>query len=807
MRRHPAELLACLSRSGWSPFTGERALARCLAGSCVGLFCLVVLCLTPVSWAGAAEADSPGFYQQQVQPFLQQHCVACHGAQKQQGELRVDQLSADFRDAETESHWSEMLRRLEADEMPPPGRMRPSAQQREPVVRWISSQLQQTNDLRRRTEGRTVYRRLNRIEYENTLHDLLGIEAPLAMLLPEDDQMHGFDNVADALGFSPVLMEKYLEAARTAIDAAIAERPRPVPTTRRFTFGDRYREGQPLVSYYALTDDALVFRNVKPGLGAQYAFHAPSAGRYRFTLSVYAWQSKAPLPFSFYTGQKDNWRIAGYYNAMPGKAHLIQLEADVEHQDIFNFSPYTFGGARHHIPNGVGYDNNPEAGIAVQWVDVEGPLAEVWPPVSRTRLFGSVDPATGTLADAEAILGRLAPKAFRRPVADAELEPFVNLMRDQLEQGNTFEQALRVGLTGLFCSSDFLFRKEKPGPLDDYALATRLSYFLWSSLPDDELYALAAQGKLSSTQALHQQVERMLADPKAERFTENFVGQWLDLRQIAATTPDSQVYPEFDELLQISMVKETERFFEEMLQHDLTVMNVIDSDFAMLNERLALHYGIPDVHGLEIRKVRLPADSPRGGILTQASILKVTANGSTTSPVTRGVWVMQKLLGQTIPPPPKEVPAIVPDTRGAVTIREQLEKHRADASCAACHARIDPPGFALESFDVTGAFREIYRIPGKNGYRHQPGPPVDPAYVYNDQPFQNVTELKRLFLQDELAIARGVAEKLLVSATGSAVQPGERAAVDALVESTRSGHYGLRSLLHAVVRSPSFRSK
>ena len=308
------------------------------------------------------------------------------------------------------------------------------------------------------------------------------------------------------------------------------------------------------------------------------------------------------------------------------------------------------------------------------------------------------------------LLRDLLPRAFRRPVNEGEEKPFVELVASSLESGQPLEASLRAGIKAVLASPKFLYFREEAGPLNDYALASRLSYFLWSTMPDETLLELARRGELHKPDVLRMQVERMLQHPKAKAFTENFTGQWLSLRDIETTTPDKGLYPEFEELLKWSSVQETQLFFDELLKENLSVRNFVDSDFAMLNGRLATHYGIPDVYGVEFRKVALKPEYHRGGVLTQASVLKVTANGTSTSPVLRGVWVLDRIMGQPVPPPPPNVPAVEPDIRGATNIREQLAKHRATENCSSCHSRIDPPGFALENFDVIGGWRDRYRV-------------------------------------------------------------------------------------------------
>jgi hypothetical protein len=409
-------------------------------------------------------------------------------------------------------------------------------------------------------------------------------------------------------------------------------------------------------------------------------------------------------------------------------------------------------------------------------------------------------------------------------VREGEEKPFVALVAKSLEMGQPFEAALRTGYKAVLASPKFLFLREPAGPLDDHALAARLSYFLWSTTPDDTLAALADQGELHKPAVMWAQVERMLSLPKARAFAENFTGQWLSLRDIGATTPDKMLYPEWEEHLQWSAVRETHLFFEELLKQNLSVRNFVDSDFAMLNGRLAKHYGIPDVHGVALRKVALKPEWHRGGVLTHASVLKVTANGTSTSPVLRGVWLLDRVLGRPAPPPPPNVPAIEPDIRGAKTIRDQLAKHRQTENCAGCHSRIDPPGFALENYDVIGGWRDRYRVVAERkdwvnnrtgplgkylkAYEYGLGLPVDAGDMLPDgRKFATVEEFKRLLLADPEQIARCLTEKLVTYATGQPVGFGDHAAVQRILAEAKPTDYGLRSLVHAVAASDLFRNK
>jgi hypothetical protein len=417
-------------------------------------------------------------------------------------------------------------------------------------------------------------------------------------------------------------------------------------------------------------------------------------------------------------------------------------------------------------------------------------------------------------------LAKILPRAFRRKTETEELSPYIGVVKSALDEGRSFEEALRLGLKGVLCSPEFLFLDE-PGreTIGQFALASRLSYFLWSSMPDDELLKLASAGKLGQPAILREQTERLLSDPKSKAFTENFTGQWLDLREIDFTEPDMNLYPEFDELLRVSMIEETHRFFEEIVKQDDSLLNFVDSDFTFLNERLARHYGIPGVKGQAFRKVKLPEDSPRGGVLTQASVLKVTANGTNTSPVLRGAWVMENIQGRPVPPPPANVSAVEPDIRGATTLREQLARHRNVASCAVCHDKFDPAGFALENFDVIGGWRDNYRTLGEGqrpGFSQHPitfewiryriGLPVDATgQTVQGKSFQDIREFKKLLLADPSAVATGLTEKLATYALGRAMGFSDRPAIEQVVQNIARKDHGFRTLIHEIVQSETFR--
>ena len=783
---------------------------------------LLLLLVALGRWVGplsAADGAVPG--DAHTAAFFKEHCLRCHGPEKAKGDLRLDTVDTDFTKPSTFERWREIVARVQSGEMPPKKEARPEAAQVQAFVRQISARLDEAA-AKHRTDGRVVLRRLNRVEYENTVRDLFAVNVRVKEMLPEDAIAQGFDNVGAALNISPVLMERYLEAADAVITAALAPVHKLESKTERFDLYDSlpkwFANG-----VYRQTNGVVLFRG---GATDLRQFKAPAPGRYRFRIAVSAHNSETPLPLGLLLGNfvvSGNYaRHIGYFDAPPGKPAVIEFEERLgAKNDTVKIMPMALPFVYLKQETMAEY---PGPGLKVHWMEVAGPFPEAWPTESYRRVFGDADPKAGTLADAEKLLRVLLPRAFRRPVAEGEEKPFVALVAKSLAMGQPFEAALRTGYKAVLASPKFLFLREPLGPLDDPALASRLSYFLWSTMPDDALAALAAKGELRKPEVLRTQVERMLKHPKARAFTENFTGQWLSLRDIEATTPDKMLYPEFEELLQWSAVRETHLFFEELLKNNLSVKNFVDSDFALLNNRLAKHYGIPDVQGVAFRKVALKPEQHRGGVLTHASVLKVTANGTTTSPVLRGVWVLDRIMGRPVPPPPPNVPAIEPDIRGAQTIRDQLAKHRATENCAGCHARIDPPGFALENYDVIGGWREKYRIVAerKNWVNNRVGPlakylaasqyglglPVDAGDVLPDgRKFATVEEFKKLLLADPEQIARCLTEKLVTYATGQPVGFGDHAAVARILGEAKKSDYGLRDLVQAVVASELFRSK
>ena len=522
----------------------------------------------------------------------------------------------------------------------------------------------------------------------------------------------------------------------------------------------------------------------------------------------------------------------GTFEAPPNAPEIFEMEAFMEKGamvklDCMRLPSPMVPAMPHTIKKGP--DGFP--GVAFHWLEVEGPLVEEWPPASYRALFADlpfkrqsahvVAVSEQPLEDASKLLTDFMERAYRRPVSEKEFDRFHQYAKGLLDEVS-FTEAMIATFSAILASPEFLFQCSQPGELDDFALAERLSLFLGESLPDESLRALARDGSLRKTDNLKKQVDRLIEKPNFNRFVKEFLNAWLKLDEINDTDPDRELYPEYagDWWLVNSMIKESQLFFADLVINNRPAAGVIDSDYTFLDERLARHYGVDGLQGPAFKRTKLPAQSPYGGILTQASVLKVTANGTVTSPVLRGVYVSERLLGYHPSPPPPSVPAVEPDIRGAATIRELLAKHREDPSCASCHAKIDPPGFALESFDVMGRWRDNYRSLGEgskriaglgrsgNEFVHYVGSPVDASgRLHKGEAFDGITEFKKLLLQDKEVIARNLVHQLIVYATGSPVSFSDRDEVTAILEKTKASDYGVRSIIHAIVQSPLFLRK
>ncbi|MCS6850613.1 MAG: DUF1592 domain-containing protein [Gemmataceae bacterium] len=790
----------------------------------------IALVLTAFSGMPAPAADLP----ERLKPFLEEHCLGCHDGVQKKGGLDLSSLGGNLTEPQLMAKWVRVHDRVAKGEMPPRGKV--PADEKASFLSILSADLTKADQARKTA----VIRRLNRIEYEHTLHDLLGIDVELAELLPEDGKAHGFDTVGEALAISSVQMQRYLQAGEKALDAAIRTGPRPERKSSRHSLADGRNEEYVGKAWLKQPDGAIVIFGGRFPPAQLVAFRSPADGLYAIRIVGQAYQSQEPVTFGLYSvqsGREARLDLLGFFVLRPGEPQTLEINARLRRGATLRLVPQ-LESVNYPELRRLGVEKYSGQGLAIREVEIDGPILDDWPGIGHRRLFGDLEirqaeatkkklprPAGEVVsqnpsADAKRLLASFLPLAFRRPVGREQLDTYLRLFEAERQQGASFEEAMRTAYLAALCSPDFLFRVEKPGKLDDYALASRLSYFLWSSMPDDRLLDLARQGRLGRPGVLRAETERLLNDPKAQRFTRHFVGQWLDLRHIDFTMPDKQLYPEFDELLHNAMVRETEGFFNEVLHQRLSLLEFIDSDWTILNERLARHYRIPGVKGLEFRKVTLPKDSHRGGVLTHASVLRVSANGTTTSPVVRGAWVLDRILGEPPPPPPPGIPGVEPDIRGASTLRELLDKHRNLATCAGCHKHIDPPGFALENYDVMGGWRTHYRTLNKDfpsppleetfGKRvaWRVGPKVDASGQTADgKTFRDLTEYKQILLADKDRITRALVEKVATYATGRGMGFSDRPEIARIVAAVAARGYVFRELIHEVVQSELFRTK
>ncbi|MDE2690066.1 MAG: DUF1592 domain-containing protein [Acidobacteriota bacterium] len=789
--------------------------------------------------------ETAGFFEG-VAPLVDRSCIRCHG-NRTATPLSITRLSHDLTDARTFRTWQRIHDRIANGEMPPPEAPKPEAELISAALESLKGALAEAN-LAARGDQRVPLRRLTRLEYAYTIQDLLAIDEAVAMelsqSLPAEADSGGFDTVAANQSMSPLHVRSYLEVADRALDAAIKIGPRPVTGRREIAYADStyltYMSKAEILGggITKMLDDAAVM--FVDG-GSTYLMHSetegynvPYAGRYRATIEGWAYQPRGPVTLTVYRGSKQaaaasldeliaSWDLVGE------TPRTVQFETFLRPGDLLAPSL-----AEADPPPGEYFDyyspdrnveNYKGEGIALRSLVIEGPLFEDWPPPSTRKLLAGVDfddagDVVLTKAPYEHVVDVVAgfgPRAFRRPLAEGELKAYASLAQPLLENGRPFIEAVRIPLRAMLSAPPFLFQTGDPGRLDDHALASRLSYFLWRSLPDDELLASAGDGSLSDPGVLASQVERLLDDPRSERFVHDFAGQAFRLYEMKATNPDSGLYPEYDDRLGQAMARETQLFLAELIDGDHGVGSLIDADFTFLNRRLADHYGIPEVEGQHMRKVTLPPDSVRGGLITQASIHKITANGTITSPIPRGNFVLANLLGQPAPPPPESVEALEPDTRGAVTIREQLAKHRNEPVCNSCHRVIDPPGFALESFDVIGGFRTRYRAAGGEGTTpdgfvypmpYKQGPPVDASGVTADgEAFAGIAEYKELLGRDVEQVARHLVSRLLVYSTGAEIEFADRDGVEDVVAKLSDDEYPFRTMIHEVTKSDLFRTR
>jgi hypothetical protein len=768
-----------------------------------------------------------------VEALVESSCIHCHDESTDTG-LNFKSLDHDLTDPATFRMWEKVFDRTSTGEMPPESEDRPDATELKRALDALKKDLIAASDAKQKKVGRVPARRLTKTEFGYTLQDLLLIDHDVTSGIPDEVDAGSFDTVGVNQRLSAVHLESYLDAVDSALGHAIQFGPDPYRD-----FGDHAESDFAHLDQWhekPLTDGGSITRKLKYGTGialfrdadylTQFTYNIQIPGNYRLTAKVAAFQSRKPITAKVIVkNQSGNARVAFSVELEPGEPQTVSFETFLKPGG----NPYLTYAENKKFANNifaVGAKNFKGPGLAIMSQRVEGPIHESWPPPSMDRIFKSMLPAPkgkylkyskSELDHLSELVSDLAPLVLRRNVAPEEIQTFVELGKPVLdEDGRYVQDALRVSLRSILTSPQFLMFQGKAGRLDDFALASRLSYFLWKSMPDDELFKLASAGKLSEREVLREQVERMLANEKSERFVRDFLGQWLWLHKVNATSPDDGLYPEWDELLSDAVKRETELFFAELVKENMSLTHLIDSDFTFLNRRLAEHYKIKGVEGQRFRKVDIPKDNPRGGILTQAAILKTTANGTTTSPVMRGNFVLTNFLGTPPSPPPPDIGSIEPDTRGKTTIREILKAHREMESCNTCHREIDPPGFALESFDPIGGFRTRYRAEGGTsefgGFvtKNLPkqGPPVDSSGVTSDgKKFDGIEQFKQHLLGEKEQIARNFISKLTVYATGAEIQFADREKVEAILKRTEINDFPVRDIIHEVIQSELFRNK
>ncbi len=810
--------------------------------------------LLAVSVSAAPQLDP------KLSAFLQTYCIDCHGPKKQKGDFRVDELKVSATAADAEN-WQLVLDNLHLGEMPPEKAKQPKPAEVEPVTAWIQSELSRAASVLKGTGGEVVLRRLNRAEYKNTIADLFDVHGDFTAGFPDDTLDHGFDNNGAALMLSAAQVQEYMKAAEFVLARAIAPAKRPETVSKTLTLHDGNRRAIELsrkdLEKRLATFDRLTPDEQKRTREAEAKAKAnPDSHGYRFPVRengtlrppkpddgphldavMTVQQYFSGEPSISFPGRQAGWcrvKAVAYALKNDGKPVRLKFKAEKPYAgmlpkavSVFAFTDeqprevealyylepgdrveFTIMDGSPHSQNRTFIDQ-PGPFIAIRSFSIEGPVYETWPPKGHRTLFGDIDPANPTPEKAAAIVAHFAPKLFRRPVEPATIAKYRALF-EKFTQTMTPDEALRGMLAAMMVSPRFLYHEEPPERLDAHAIASRMSFFLWRSTPDDALLAAAVDGSLLDPAKRRAQAQRMIADARAERFLKDFTGQWLRVREVGVMRADATLYPEYDLELEAAIRGETEHFITEMFRRDLPLRQLIDSDWTMLNERLARHYGIPGVLGPDFRRVSLDkTKTVRGGLLTQASIHAVTSNGSTTSPVARGVWVLEKLLGTPAPPPPPDVPPIEPDIRGATTIKEQLAKHRDTAACASCHKKIDPLGFAMESFDVIGGWREKYRALSEPTPKARAklidGQPVNPADEWAGVGrFSSFQEFRELVKKREDLVIQNLAHKLATFALGR--QPGfaDRAPLQAIAAKSRKDQSGMSTLVLDLITSSVF---
>lgn len=831
--------------------------------SLINRACLMLLLCAPEP--ASAEIPEP------LGKLIRQTCLDCHDGDSAEGGLDLASLAFTLGDRGLRDRWILIHDRIHAGEMPPdPTAL--SDPNRQTLLKALNDAIVKSDRADVITNGRGPLRRLTREEYEQNLRDVLKLPLlDIRDMLPEDRVAHRFNKTATALDMSRVQLAAYLDAAEAALQQAMADGPKPPQVTKYRAVGTRLFSatstfGERQAMFFArdnkavgakeletLKDDTTLelalFRSAHwPYYGYPRGFVAKLPGEYRVRFSARAvlqtegyqlQPATEPVPMTFRARKPSGPDVSGDVRATGGimdtqaKPAVYETTIRLLPTETFEYSllglPVPLARNVDGGPPTYRYPPFPEGGqpgVAFQWLEVEGPLPpESWPPPSHRVLFDDIGPevtSENPTEDARRLLRRFVDLAAREPVPTEALVRFEQLIQRRIEQGSSLSEAMLAGYKAFLCSSHFLYLREPSDRatdnLDQYAIASRLSHFLTNTRPDSALMELAAAGKLRDADTLRGETDRLIDSRGFDRFVQNFTDYWLDLRNIRRDEPDIRLHPEyrFDDYLIESMERETRTFFTAMIRGNLSASVLVDADFVYANDRLARHYRLKPLSGSRMQKVVVPDDSPYGGLLTQAAIMKVTANGTSTSPVIRGAWIMERLIGQPPPPPPKSVPAVEPDIRGAKTIRELLALHTKSESCAGCHARFDPVGVALENFDILGGWRTRYRgteqgesVTGidraGHDFAYTLAEPVDASgQLLDGRRFRDIHKLKSLLASNPRQLARNLLHQFTLYATGTPVRFSDRAEIESMLDACESDGYRVRDLVHALVQSRIF---
>ncbi len=735
----------------------------------------------------AAGESTAGFPPPRVRPFLEEYCYDCHGRGKQRGDVDLERISGETNVAADRDVWEKIREVLDSHDMPPEKKPQPTETARRTAVDQILTVLDRFDASAPSNPGVVTLRRLNRNEYRNTIRDLLGVAYDTRAEFPADESGYGFDNIGDVLSLPPMLLEKYLAAAEEITSRVIVTEDPALKRVHRIP-PDRFTPHGDSIS---LEDGTWGFFR-EGDIRTDYAF--PKAGDYLLRLTAYGEQAGSELPRM---GVRLDDR--GIHEQSVSALNVRPESFEV---------PVKVDAGTHHLA--VSYLNNfnkdGDRNVFLVSLEIVGPLgvaAEEYPEPHR-RILPHRPEKGSELAYATDVLGRLARRAYRRPVTGEEVARLVHFVDIALKDGASFERGIQLALEAMLVSPYFLYRWEldprdlAPGAvrdLNDFEIASRLSYFLWSSMPDEGLFAAAERGDLHQPDVLGAEVRRMLRDPRAHALVRNFGGQWLQFRNLDQVEPDTTVFPTWNRELRDDMRQEAEMFLWAIIQEDHDIRDLIDAPFTYLNERLARHYGIPGVEGEDFRRVDLPPGSGRGGVLTLGSVLTVTSVPTRTAPVLRGKWILEQVLGAPPPPPPPNVPPLETGEEAARTasLRQRLELHRSKPDCMVCHQKMDPLGFALENFDAIGAWRD------KDG----PHPIDNAAELPNGRKFQGAAGLKAV-LRGNPEFPRAFVSKLLTYALGRGLEPYDRATVRGILEDLAKNDFKFSRLVLDIVSSEPF---